>query len=300
MIRLYIFLLSIITLMLYCKKEPEVYEATPDSINYGSIVYASTEMNCKNCHGVDYKGNGPEARDLDVKVPDFTAELTPEKTPLSYFKAISVGTNNTIKDGYNYHAYYYLTDKAKWGLANFLYSLGKEPKDLEIKKQWQEAVARDMKQVKEIYKENRKWYFGENTPASERTPSPDLEKTIQKTNYTVAKDISISTLDAKRAEKISKAREDYFDGYVLYQNNCQSCHGVGGEGIQGSSHIGLLDKSRYEPIKDIARRKAAYVGIPDLKNTAISKENIQKAHQNYSFTDEQWTTLIQYIKAIVE
>ena len=296
-----IILLILTTSFVYinCKdSDQKIYEPTIESINYGSIVYASSEVNCKNCHGVDYKGKGPDAKDLDVPVPDLTGVIAPEKTPLDYFKAISVGTEKTKKNGLQYHAYYSLTDKAKWALANYLYSLAQEPKTNEEKKVRQESLAKAMKEVREIYSKNRKWYMGENTPSTEREPSPRLEELIQKTNFKTEQDVSVKIPTEKELEAVFVARQNYEEGYHIYQNHCQKCHGIAGEGVQGSQFLGILDHSRYDAIKGIARRKPAFVGIPPLRNN-VKKEDVLKYH-SYYLTEEQWNDLINYIKAITE
>lgn len=287
-----------IIMLIYCKeKESKIYESTPEALNYGSIIYASSEANCKNCHGIDYKGNGPEAKDLGIPVPDFTGKIPPEKTPINYFKAISVGTDKTIKNGVNYHAFYSLTDKAKWALSNYLYSLQK-PLTGKDKEKRAEELNKAYKEIENIYSKNRKWYMGENTPSSEREKPIELNELIQKTNFSLEKDETQKTLTDEQKEKIFESRKLYQEGYFLYQNNCQSCHGIGGEGIQGSQLLGILENSRYDAIKGIARRKPSFVGIPKLTNL-ITKESIIQKH-NYNFSDEQWNELIQYIKAITE
>ncbi|GIX41837.1 MAG: hypothetical protein KatS3mg129_1570 [Leptospiraceae bacterium] len=246
-------------LLISCKdKKVKIYEPTPEALSYGSLIYASSEVNCKNCHGIDYKGNGPDAKDLDISVPDFTSKIPAEKTPLDYFKAISVGTEKTIKNGMNYHAFYHLTDKAKWALANYLYSLSKGPETAKEKEIRNQALITSWKEVEEIYKKNRKWYMGENTPSTEREPAPDLNEIIQKTDFTISQDVPVKIISEQQYEKVFKARELYEDGYNLYKNNCQNCHGLAGEGVPGAKLLGILDESRFDPIKGICKKKTIF------------------------------------------
>lgn len=300
---LILFLVFFMGLYIGCSKEKPIYEATPESIHLGSKIYASNEVNCKNCHGNDYKSNTPDAKEIKdsgINVPDFTAELAPEKTPLDYFKAISVGTDKTGTQEYNYHAYYNLTDTAKWALANFLYSLGKEPQSEEGKKQRKIALNKAQLEVYSIYSKNRKWYMGKNTPSQQREKSEKLEDLIQKTNYNVEKDVSISVVNNEQLKKQEKFQEENPEGYRLYKENCQSCHGKIGEGVQGQMDINVLDESRNSPIKNIARRKSAFIGIEALNASKISKENILKAHKELYFSEDQWNVLINYLKNIME
>ncbi len=293
-------ILILLLAIIFCKNQNNsIYELTPESIHLGSKIYASGEWNCKNCHGVDLKGNGPDSKDLNVKVPDLTQKVNPEKTPLDYFKVISVGTEKTIKNGINYHEYYALTDKAKWALANYLYSMQKKLENEKEKEIRKEALNKSYQEVHEFYQKNRKWYLGKNTPSNQRAKSPSLNELIQNTNYKLEQEVSTTTLSEERINKVFKAREKYQDGYEIYKNNCQFCHGIGGEGVQGSYSLGVLEDSRYEPIKNIARRKSAFIGISDLKDKNVTQQSIINKH-NYYFNDEQWSELLNYINAIME
>ncbi len=300
--RKYIFLLIILTNFLYqlhCKREQQIYEPSPENISYGSLIYASSEVNCKNCHGVDFKGNGPDAKDLDIPIPDLTGSIAPEKTYLDYFKVISVGSEKTIKNGINYHAFYSLTDRSKWALAHYLYSLGKEPDTPEGKKIRKDALKKADKEIHAVYSKNRKWYMGENKPATERENPIPLKELIQNTNFKPINDLPTNVITEKDITRVNEARIQFEEGYILYQNNCQSCHGIAGEGVQGSYNLGLLDESRKEPIRNIARRLPSFIGIPKISKDNVSKEIIYNKHSFY-FSDEQWNDLINYIKAITE
>ncbi|MFN3604384.1 MAG: c-type cytochrome [Leptonema sp. (in: bacteria)] len=298
------FLMIIVLVVIGCSnKEELVYEPTPEAIHLGSKIYASNEVNCKSCHGNDYKSNTSDAqeiKDSGVNVPDFTAEISPEKTPLDYFKAISVGTPNTGNEMFNYHAYYSLTDKAKWALANFLYSLGKEPSTKEGKNIRKQALQKALQEVQSVYSKNRKWYLGKNTSSFERERPQPLDELIQKANYKIEKEESYTALKEEQIQKIFDLRKENYEGAFLYKTNCENCHGMAGEGVQGSLKINLLDESRSEPIKNIARRKSSYIGIPILESNQIQREKIEKIHPEYLFTENQWNDLINYLKKITE
>ncbi len=284
----------------YCKKtEKPIYMPTPQALNLGSLYYANSEGNCKSCHGVDYKGKGPDAKDLQVEILDFTSEIPPEKTPYDYFMAISIGTSKTVKDGYNYHQFYSYTDAAKWAMANFLYSLAKDPSDIEKKKIKQESYAKRMQEVKEFYKHNRKWYLGDNTPSIEREKSPALNEMIQKTNFQLATDYSFESLTEQRVNQIYEARENYEYGYYVYKYKCQNCHGIGGEGIQGVKSLGLME-SRSEYVREIARRKNSFISIPSLTKAKINQKTLNEVHPDIYLSEIEGIELINYLNAIVE
>lgn len=290
-------------LFIGCKNEVTVYESTPESLHFGSIVYASNEVNCKSCHGSDYKGNTSDAKELKEKgisVPDFTGMIPPEKTPLDYFMAISVGTNNTKSGDYNYHAYYNLTDRAKWALANFLYSLGQQPKTQEEINKRKQALQTALQQIQSVYKTNRKWYLGLNTPSQQREKSKSLQELIQNSTFKIEQEIPFIQPTEEKIKKIIELQSEFKEGAFLYKYNCQHCHGIAGEGVQGEIKINVLDESRNEPVKNISRRKSAFVSIKPLSRDTLKKETIQKEHPYYNFTENQWNHLIQYIYKILE
>ena len=159
-----------------CSPEPApIHEATPESLYKGSIYYASSEYNCKNCHGTAWDGNGPEAKSLKeqgLEVPAFTDATAPEVTPVDYFKAMTVGTDKT-KELPSGHAYQSHTDRARWAMAHYLYSLAPPVAEKDAAKR-KAAIHAAMEEVKKAYATSRRWNMG-YTPISERPQSPKLE-----------------------------------------------------------------------------------------------------------------------------
>jgi mono/diheme cytochrome c family protein len=297
--------MAAIALLASCQKEAPIYEATAEALHRGSLYYSVSEANCKSCHGTDWNGNGPEARSLKeqgLPVPDFTAPLSPDKTVLDYFKAITTGTEKT-KSLPSGHAYQSHTDRARWAMANFLYSLGKPSSDEARRKAASEAA---MKEVRNVYAANRRWYMGDNRPSAEREKAPALEVLLQKAGFTPSSEISIVPVSDSRREATFHAQENQEEGYILYKNNCQSCHGVFGEGSQGAVHLGALPGSG-EGKGGIPRLKPVYSSIRDLADIGdLSSRALSSAHNNrdafgqksYALTEEQWELLADYIKSI--
>jgi hypothetical protein len=156
-------------------EEPPVYETSPDRLYKGSLYYATSEHNCKNCHGVGWDGNGPEAAGLSeegITVSSFIDATPAEVTPVDYFKAITVGTENTrnLPGG---HAYQSHTDRARWAMAHYLYSLA-PPVAAKDKLKREEAIHNAMLEAKAAYKESRRWHMG-YTLIPERPQAPELE-----------------------------------------------------------------------------------------------------------------------------
>ena len=160
-----------------CNTEPApIYEATADSLYKGSLYYASSEYNCKNCHGTAWDGNGPEAKALKeqgIEVPSFVDATPPEVTPVDYFKAMTVGTEKT-KGVPSSHAYQSHTDRGRWAMANYLYSLA-PPVAGKDKLKREEAMHKAMEEVKKAYASSRRWNMGFK-PLAERPKAPELEK----------------------------------------------------------------------------------------------------------------------------
>lgn len=297
--------MATIALLASCKKETPIYEATAEALHNGSLYYAVSEANCKSCHGTDWNGNGPEARSLKeqgLAVPDFTAALSPDKTVLDYFKAITIGTERT-KSLPSAHAYQSHTDRARWAMANFLYSLGKPSSDEARRKKANEAA---MKEIRAAYANNRRWYMGDNKPSAEREKAPALEALLTKAGFTPSSEISVVPVSDSRREGALHAQDTQAEGYALYKSNCQSCHGVFGEGSQGAVHLGALP-GEGEGKGGIPRLKPVYVSIRDLAEFgALSAGALSSAHndkdafgqKSYALTEEQWELLADYIKSI--
>ncbi len=294
-----------IALLASCKEETPIYEATAEALHQGSLYYSVSEANCKSCHGTDWNGNGPEARALKrqgLTVPDFTAPLSPDKTVLDYFKAITVGTENT-KSLPSGHAYQSHTDRARWAMANFLYSLGKPSSDEARRKKATEAA---MKEIRAAYANNRRWYMGDNTPSAEREKAPALETMLSKAGFTPSREISVVPVSDSRREATFHAQDSQPEGYGLYRNNCQSCHGVFGEGSQGAVHLGALP-GEGEGKGGIPRLKTVHASIRDLAEVGnLSAGALSSAHdtkdafgqKSPALSEEQWQLLADYIKSI--
>ena len=160
-----------------CGTEPTpIYEATPDSLYKGSMYYASSEYNCKSCHGTAWDGNGPEAKALKeqgLEVPSFVDATAPEVTPVDYFKAMTIGTDNT-RDLPSGHAYQSHTDRGRWAMAHYLYSLA-PPLAAKDRAKRQEAIHKAMQEVEQAYASSRRWNMG-YTPLKERPQAPRLEE----------------------------------------------------------------------------------------------------------------------------
>lgn len=287
-----------------CKKTPAIYESTPEALHNGSLYYTVSQYNCVSCHGTDFKGTGPEAKDLNdrgIKVPDFTAPLSPSKTALDYFKAVTVGTENT-KSLPSAHAFQSHTDRARWAMANFLYSLGKPSSD-EAKHKAAEAAA--LKEVKAVYDVNRKWYMGDNKPSADREKAPPFSELLSKAGFTPASEPSIVPVSDARRQTAAEAQANLPEGYALYRANCQRCHGSFGEGAQGSVTLISLP-GEGEAVKGFTRRKPVQPTIPDLADADLKADALRSAHEgklafgqsDYGLNADQWEQLSAYLKSI--
>jgi len=287
-----------------CNQQPPIYEPTEEAIHNGSLYYSVSEANCKSCHGTDWKGSGPDAKGLTergIKVPDFTAKPAPAKTVLDYFKAITVGTEKT-KSLPSGHAFQFHTDRARWAMANFLFSLAKPQTTPKAIKTADEARLAALKEMQSAYSKERRWYMGDNKPSAEREHSSTVEAMLSKAGYTPTREISIVPVSDARRQATFEAQENQPQGYTLYRNNCQSCHGVFGEGAQGAVHLTSLPGTG-EGVGGVPRLQPANASIRDL---ADSGQQVRTAHadkaafgqKSPALTDEQWQILTDYIKSI--
>ena len=156
-----------------------VYEPTPGALYEGSLYYSAA--GCQNCHGVRHDGKSDEVDYLKTKnltMIDFSAMRNPKKVPLDYYKAITVSTEAMRKAGEE-HAFQGQTDRARWAMANFLYSLA--PK-LESEER-QQALRRARIEVEEAYRQaeargRRRWELG-YVPVDKRDKAPKLDDLIR-------------------------------------------------------------------------------------------------------------------------
>ncbi|MBW7857899.1 MAG: c-type cytochrome [Leptonema sp. (in: Bacteria)] len=293
---------TITTMVVSCNEPDPIYADTLEVRHNGSFYYATSEANCKNCHGTEWKGDGPDARNLNPKPTDFTVALDPNKTSLDYFKAITVGTDKT-KSMPSAHAYQSLTDRSRWAMANFLYSLGKPSKN---EAQRKKAIIAANKEMQSEYAKSRRWYMGANTPSSDRSTSEAIDKMLDKASFTPTSEISLIEVSPARKETTFSAQKNQPEGYQLYRSNCQSCHGVFGEGAQGAVHLSSLD-GQGEGVGGFPRRKPVGASIRDFTEVGnLSVAALQAAHLNTeafgqrspSLSDDQWNEMANYIKSI--
>lgn len=98
---------------------------TYDSIERGRDVYL--DMHCWSCHGITGEGNGPSAPTVTddqgnhIQPTNLTRpwDLKVGRTPEKIYLIFSTGLNGTPMPSYAQ----ILTDKQRWDLANYVYSL---------------------------------------------------------------------------------------------------------------------------------------------------------------------------------
>ncbi len=105
------------------------FELTPESIARGAEVYVKAE--CAKCHGESGRGNGPSAAELEDEWAHriFPADLTQPWTfrggssVEDLFRTLTTGLNGTPMPSFSdaWEA------PDLWHLANYLYSIGREP-----------------------------------------------------------------------------------------------------------------------------------------------------------------------------
>ena len=154
------------------KTEKSVYAFDRQVLINGSLYY--NEAGCARCHGIAFDGQGPMAADLKKErglvTPDLKVKLLALKTPMDYFKNITRGTKD-----YPEHAYQSYSDRGRWAMAYYLYSLSKPPQDSKEKAIRRQALPAMREKLKKIYAKSRRWEMGYK-PLAERPQSPKLEE----------------------------------------------------------------------------------------------------------------------------
>lgn len=274
-----------------CEKQARpVYEATDERIFLGSAVY--DKENCKSCHGIAWDGRGPNAASSPVPVPGFTGEVGVEKTPVSYFRAITEGTPKAKT-----HSYVSLTDRGRWALANFLYSLRK-PLPAEKAVEQNKNIETAMQEVRAVYAKQRRWDMG-YVPLADRDKSPALSDLAGN----IPADAGPGVASDER-----RARPQSGPGADLYRNNCASCHGAYGEGRSVTLNMGGI-ASKTQVGQTVPNYRAT-VSTRDLKNSDSigSGGALKGAHPSGSqiyanfenFTETEWNALSEFIRSTVQ
>ncbi len=175
---LFLLLFYIVWLFTACGKQKlkPVYISDRDTLIRGSLYY--NEAGCAVCHGIGFQGKGPEAeafaKEKGLAVSNFRVELEPEKTPLHYFKVITAGTTR-----YKDHAYQSYTDRGRWAMAHYLYSLSKAPKKEKDRILRRQSLMSMKRKIADVYAKHRRWEMG-YTPLSERPATLPLEYLLSK------------------------------------------------------------------------------------------------------------------------
>ncbi|MCB1320513.1 MAG: c-type cytochrome [Leptospiraceae bacterium] len=273
-----------------CNQNPPVYEQTGDTIFLGSVYY--DEAGCVSCHATDFKGGGPDASALSVAVPDLTGELAVDTTPVDYFKVITRGT-----DALPSHSYQSYTDRGRWAMAYFLYSMGQKPTDEADMQKRREALARDFAEAEEGYKQNpRRWILGFQPPG-QRTPSPALSTLVSGVNLAEAP--AAAQVDENRRARFDANRSHPSASY--YANNCAGCHGKYAEGKPTGERFGLVPQCEGRN-----RQCGVYLSTEDMARTDVSAATFERAHAAGSMilpgfsalTDDGVQSLMEYIRVL--
>lgn len=265
------------------KRETPVYNLDSDVLYNGSIYF--NQAGCAACHGVDLKGNGPDA--AGKSIPDLTTKLKPEKTHLDYFKSISA---NSVHSGY-----LSWTDRGRWAMAHYLYSRSGgiiKGKDSTNKRSL--AITLANKEIESAYENQRRWFMGAK-PLGER-PGPkskrlDIDSLIK--NESLDSELSINTVSSSRKGTILSTR-----GETLYKNNCSSCHGLYAEGTTSTIALGPIG-----PCKGRGRQCVSYLSAASLKNR-IGNTPHREGGLNIptfgSLTDNDWQEINDYLASLPE
>ncbi len=300
---------TVISLASCGEKTYPVYKETGDSRFMGSMFYANS--GCISCHGAKWDGKGADAGlYAGLQATDFTTVNKSDKTPEDYFLAVTdpkgyfASRKGKVEDSVlesfsASHKILTVTDKARWQMAHFLYSLAQGSPDAS-------KIAASEKKLAEVYASARRWEIG-ITPVEDRKKSPELDAVISKAGYTVAapaQEVNVSENRVKVYLETGVASD-------LYKNNCASCHGNYGEGTQGS-YVGLIGnmpmKTGFPRTGDApSRQKPTGLTLKDLAgSSALSSVGaFSSAHEAdatalgfASLTQEEWNQLFNYTKRL--
>lgn len=294
------------------RAEKPVFLGSPERLYQGSVHYVQAD--CASCHGGDWNGKGPDTKNMikeGLTPTDFTAVISPDKTPVDYFMAITApadyfkGKKNVPPAAFEKfvatHSFHNMTDRARWAMANFLFSRAPALKGQD-KTTNERNYAEKIRSVMKVYESKRRWETG-YLPIQERSQSPSLDEMISKIR--LDQEITIPLIDDQR----KAASVENSVGSAIYRTNCQSCHGKFAQGDVAGPRLGLLDSGPdLENDKGITRRSMAFISVSDLAYSAklASPAAFQGAHvkgdfiapSQESLTNEEWQLLYNYTKRL--
>ena len=264
------------------------YQVADDTLYLGSLHYARS--GCADCHGPQWDGAGPGAsqmRKQGLKTPGFAAST--DRTAVDYFKSITMGTERMPA-----HTYQQFTDRARWAMAHFLFSLSK-PSEKQLS-----AMKNQMAEVRQAYeladkRGYRRWELGYQ-PAPEREGTPDLDELMR--DIKVEDEFSVGVHRALPYRDDGNTYED--PGAALYANNCARCHGLRGEGATGD-RFGLVDCPKRG-----GRKCGVFLSTQDFRDTESlsSLESFRSAHGSLggvaqgfrSMSSDEWNSIYVFVK----
>lgn len=98
---------------------------SPPSPEVGAPIYAAR---CANCHGAAGQGDGPQAAEVNLQLPDLTdPSLMRETTPTRWFDMISEGVSGTAMPPFGDASSNPIRQVDRWDLVFYLYTLSTPP-----------------------------------------------------------------------------------------------------------------------------------------------------------------------------
>ncbi len=290
-------------------KEPPVYTVTAERMYEGSLYYASSD--CAKCHGVKWDGDGPDAtrlKKIGLTPTNFT-RANPDRSPADYFQAITgpavffqshpaakseEGGKELSRMAVS-HAYLAYTDRARWAVANYLFSLNGPVAEKDQEKH-DTSLERGARDTERAYASGRNWEVGYTR---DTTASPDLNTLIPKAGIVEEESLG-QVSDERRIVSLEFGR-----GADLYRNNCAQCHGNYGQGGVSSIRFGLIPEAKSSAI--LNRQRAVHLTAVDFaQSPALGSVNafkdghtnggVSSAYQN--FADEDWQELYVFVKRL--
>ncbi len=103
-------------------QEGDAGPTTPPAPQAAAPIY---EARCANCHGPAGQGDGPQATQVGLSMPDLTArEILRETTPARWFDIISNGVADAAMPPFGAASSNPLSETDRWNLVYYLYTLG--------------------------------------------------------------------------------------------------------------------------------------------------------------------------------
>ncbi len=240
----------------------KLLKSTPELVSKGQTLF---QAQCSACHGMEGKGDGPAASALKPPPRDFTSgDWKLGGTPAQVFQAISNGSSGTAMPPFAG-----LSVADRFALAHYVRSLS--PKHPDDSPETLKAAG-----------------IGGGSAA----PAPQQRIPVQYVMEMMAKPAAVAALPLAHPDLVEQS-----SGAKIYETNCLSCHGAGGQGGVPVQRVGVgpFANLQTQPFSSSAAWFSNQSMFVQKVSQGIPGHNMPSAA---SLSPAEWSSLFQHVRSL--